>query len=423
MNELKFKNKEKNSNLHYLKTDKFKTNLIQINYLLPLETSKEAAMNALFPAILRRGTNNYPSQRELRTKLEDLFGSKLSFNILKRGENQIIRFSLEMVNEKFLVEQASLSQEALELLKAILFNPLSEKNKFKARYFLQEKENLKNNIEALINDKRSYALEQCIKKMCKKEKYGIYKLGDVDSLTEIDNRELFEHYQKLITTAPKSIFLLGDFKESFLEKIYADNSLLAGEDIYDQNTELIYAKKDIDYYEEELAINQAKLTIGCRSGINRAMSEYYALLIFNSLLGGSTHSKLFQEVREKRSLAYYVNSSIESTKGLLFINSGINAENKEQVIELVKEQIKALAAGDFSSEELLRSKKSIINSLRQNLDSNSGLAAHYLLSLINQKAESIAETIASVNNVDREEIIKVARNIEIDSVYLLKSEV
>ncbi|ADQ14957.1 EF-P 5-aminopentanol modification-associated protein YfmF [Halanaerobium hydrogeniformans] len=423
MTDLKFNSKKEIPNLHYLNTDKFKTNLIQINYLLPLENSKEAAMNALFPAILRRGTNNYPSQRELRTELEDLFGSKLSFNILKRGENQIIRFSLEMVNEKFLTQKSSFSQQALKLLKEILFNPLIEGNRFKARYFAQEKENLKNNIEALINDKRSYALEQCIKKMCKNEKYGIYKLGDLDSITEIENRELFEHYQSLKAAAQKSIFLVGDFKESFIENIFANNSLLAGEDIHDQTTELLYPQKDIDFYQEELDINQAKLTIACRTGINRAMEEYYPLLIFNSLLGGSTHSKLFQEIREKRSLAYYVNSSVESTKGLLFINSGINAENQQQVIKLVKEQIKVLAEGEFSNAELLRSKKSIVNSLRQNLDSNYGLAAHYLLSLLNQKPESITETISAVKNVKREEIIEVAGRIKMDSVYLLKSEV
>jgi predicted Zn-dependent peptidase len=390
--------------------------------MLPLKNEKEAAMNALIPSVLERGSKNYSDNQLIKTELENLYGSNMGSNILKRGENQILRFSLEMVNEKFLTHKSNLTEDAFNLLNDIVFNPVTEAGKFNDKYFEQEKEILKQNILSLINDKYSFAVENCISRMCKDEKYGIYKMGSVPVLDKISNQELFNHYQKILKQAKRSLFLVGNFKSRFVENIFANTELKAGADIFDEQTEVIYRDKEIDFYEQQLKINQARLSIGFRTGITREMSDYYALLVFNSLIGGSTHSRLFQEIREKRSLAYYVSSSIESTKGLLLINSGINAENHKKVIELVKKEIAAVAAGDFNEEEFMRSKKSIINHLKQDLDSNKALSAHFLLSLVNNKNESINQTISRVESVSREDIVAVAEKSKMDTVYLLKSE-
>ncbi|SFL06756.1 EF-P 5-aminopentanol modification-associated protein YfmF [Halanaerobium salsuginis] len=422
MNEQQFSNIDGRFNLHYLATDKFKTNLVQIYFMLPLRTEKEAAMNALIPAILRRGSENYPDNQLIKTELENLYGSAINFNILKRGENQLLRFSLEMVNEKFLSHRSDLTKKAFQLLNDLIFRPVLENNKFKQKYFEQEKEVLKNNIEALINDKYSYTIENCIKKMCSREKYGIYKLGSIEELAKIENEELFAHYKKIIKQAKMSLFLVGNFKRKFIDDIFEQSLLPASSEIVDDNTELLYREKEAEYYQTELKLNQARLSMGYRTGITRNSTAYYALLVFNSLLGGSTHSKLFQEVREKRSLAYYVSSSIETTKGLLFINSGINSANSKKVENLTQEQLAKIAAGDFSEEEFSRSKKSIINSLKQDLDSNKALAAHFLLSLINNKEESINATIKQVEQIKRSDLIKVAKKLRLDTIYLLKGK-
>jgi len=422
MNDLEFKSYQNRFNLHHLATDKFKTNLIQVYFMLPLKNEKEAAMNALIPSVLERGSKNYKDNQLIKTQLENLYGSNMSFNILKRGENQILRFSLEMVNEKFLTHKSNLTVDAFNLLNDIIFNPLTEAGKFNEKYFKQEKEILKQDILSLINDKYSFTVENCLSRMCKNEKYGIYKMGSVSVLDQISNQELFDHYQKILSQAKRSLFLVGNFKSSFVNDLFENTELQAGDDIFDEQTEVVYRDKKIDFYEQELKVNQARLSIGFRTGITRKMPDYYSLLVFNSLIGGSTHSRLFQEIREKRSLAYYVSSSIETTKGLLLINSGINAENKEKVIELVKKEIAAVAAGDFSEEEFMRSKKSIINHLKQDLDSNKALSAHFLLSLVNNKEESINQTIKGVEAVNREDIIAVAEKLKMDTIYLLKSE-
>ena len=422
MNDLEFKTYKNRFNLHHLPTDKFKTNLVQIYFMLPLKNEKEAAMNALIPSILERGSKNYKDNQIIKTELENLYGSNMNSNILKRGENQILRFSLEMVNEKYLTQRSNLTVNAFNLLNDIIFNPLTEAGKFKQKFFDQEKETLKQDILSLINDKYRFAVENCLSRMCKDEKYGIYKMGSVASLAEVTNQELYDHYQKIINQAKRSLFLVGNFKSSFVENIFEKTKLKGGTDIFDEDTEVIYQDKSPDFYEQELKVNQARLSIGFRTGITRKDQDYYSLLVFNSLIGGSTHSRLFQEVREKRSLAYYVNSSIETTKGLLLINSGINAENHKKVVELVKKEISAVAQGEFNEEEFMRSKKSIVNHLKQDLDSNKALSAHFLLSLVNQKEESISKTIKGVENVSREDITAAAKKLKLDTVYLLKSE-
>lgn len=422
MNDLEFKVYENKFNTHHLATDKFKTNLIQIYFMLPLENEKEAAMNALIPSILERGSQNYKDNRLIKTELENLYGSNMGSNILKRGENQILRFSLEMVNEKFLTHKSNLTENAFELLNDVIFNPLLEAGKFKQNYFEQEKEILKQDILSLINDKYSFTVENCLRKMCRDEKYRIYKMGSVSALAEITNQELYNHYQKIINQAKRSLFLIGNFKSAFVEQALARTKLGAGSDIFDENTEVIYQDKEVDFYEQEMKVNQARLSMGFRTGITRKDQDYYSLLVFNSLIGGSTHSKLFREIREKRSLAYYVSSSIETTKGLFLINSGINAENQAEVVELVKKEIRSAAEGDFTEEDFMRSKKSIINHLKQDLDSNRALSAHYLLSLVNNKRESIKQTIAGVEKVNRADIIAAADKLKLDTVFLLKSE-
>lgn len=422
MNDLEFKTTKNRFNLHHLATDKFKTNLIQIYFMLPLKNEKEAAMNALIPSILERGSKNYTNNQLIKSELEKLYGSHMSFNILKRGENQILRFSLEMVNEKYLTHESNLTENAFKLLNDIIFNPLVESAKFREKYFRQEKEILKQDILSLINDKYSFALENCLGKMCQDEKYGIYKLGSISALKEIENQELYNHYQKIIKKAKRSIFLVGNYDQSFLNNIYQNTDLAAGQDIFDTETEVIDQVKKTNFYQDKLKVNQARLSLGFRTGITRKNQAYYALLVFNSLIGGSTHSKLFQEIREKRSLAYYVNASIETTKGLLLINSGINAKDQAEVIKLVKKEIKAAAKAEFSQEDFARSKKSVINHLRQDLDSNKALSAHFLLSLVNNKQESITKIINGVKNVEPKDITEIAKSLKLDTVYLLKSE-
>ncbi len=425
LNETKFVNlnNDQNINIHFCNNHKFKTNLIQLYFLQPLSNELEASMTALLPSILKRGSDKFPDNQKIVRALENLYGASLSFAVMKRGENQLLRFSLEVANEKFLPTKENIFKESMSLLKEMIFNPNIKNNKFNEDYFKQEKLVLANKIKSVINDKYSYAMERCFSVMCENEKYGIYKLGSLESLAEITNSKLYNHYQKLIHNSPKTIMVVGDYSPNYLknaiEETFDFNNTT---EIYDQNTFLNKDVADVKFEAESLTINQAKLAMGFRTTITRDQPLYYALLVYNGMLGGFPHSRLFQVVREKESLAYYVNSFIESTKGLLIVNSGIESTSYERVRELITSEMQKIADGNFTEEEFEWTKKALINGLKAEEDNNKGLTAHYLLSLVNKKPESLAMLIDEINQVSPKDVTKVANKIKLDTIYLLKGK-
>ena len=77
--------------LYICKNPKFKTNLIQMVILGQLD-KETASSNALIPFILYRGSKNYPSSRDFKLELDELYGAELSVSVLKRGEIQLFKF-------------------------------------------------------------------------------------------------------------------------------------------------------------------------------------------------------------------------------------------------------------------------------------------------------------------------------------------
>ncbi len=414
---------DNNIDLHICDNSKFKTNLIELYLVQPLKNKILTTKTALIPFVLYRGSRKYPTNKEITIKLDELYGANLNISVIKRGENQLIKFSLELVNEKFIPEKINLFDQALELLYQLVFNPLLENNSFLKDYLKQGKDYIEDQIKGLINDKYRYAIERCYQEMCKDETYGLYKLGVVSKLEEINGAALCEHYQQVVKNSPLSIFVVGDLRE---EQIYKKINLkfrFKHEKSYDyNNTDQKSEVEGINEVLEESNIRQGKLSLGFRTGITRQCSDYYSLMIYNGILGGFPHSKLFQNVREKASLAYYANSKLESTKGLLLITSGIQVTNYEKVKELIVEQLNLLKQGKITEQEIDWTKKGLINKLKSTSDNNKGLVGHYLLGLINDIPETIDTMIKKLENVDKEEIIEVAKKIQLDTIYFLKDK-
>ncbi len=407
-------------NLHISKNTKFKTNLIQLYIVQPLQDELQASKTALIPSVLFRGSRQYPTYRELVLKLEELYGASLNSSILKRGENQLIRFSMELVNERYMPVDEELLSSGIQLLYNLIFEPLVENNKFNSRYVIQEKELLAERIKSLFNDKYVYAIERCFNIMCQNEPYGIYKLGSTSSLKKINEENLYLYYRDLIKNNPIDIVIIGDIEE---ERVCQGFNDIFG---FEHQQELGYdntlIKNNVEKDKriiEEADVKQGKLSLGFRTGITRKDDLYFALQVYNGILGGFPHSKLFQNVREKTSMAYYVHSSLESTKGLLLITSGIQSENFEQARDIILEQISDIAKGKITDKEFKWTKKGLINQFKSTADSNRGMASHFLLGLINERQESIATMIEKINNVSMSEVVEVASNIKLDTTYFL----
>jgi len=416
---------KKGIKLHFINTNKFKTNLFAIFLSVPLE-KETVTQNALIPAVLRMGTAKLKSQEAINIELENMYGANLDVGIEKIGDNQILKFYLETLNDNFLPNEEKISQKAIDLLLDIILNPLVEDNKFKKEYISSEKNTLKRIIEGKIDNKDMYAYTRCIEEMYKDQPFGLYKYGDVEDLEKINEENLYETYKKLIDEAKIDIFISGDFSNSdFVEKIKGNSKikeLKEREDKHIINTEETEKKEEVNSKEisESKDITQGKLVIGLDVNFNEKDAKY-PICLYNVILGESATSKMFQNVREKAGLAYSARSTYLRQKKNIFIRAGIEIENYKKALEIIKEQLEDMKTGKFADEEIENAKKYMVSGIKTVQDEQDSEITYYLAQEISGKLVSFNEYIDKISNVKREQIEKIANKININTIYFLKN--
>lgn len=410
-----------NINLHLIPVNKFKTVLITVFLQQSLE-KETAAQTALLPAVLERGTRQYPTYRDIRIRLEELYGAELSSDVLKLGERQIIAFSLEIIHDKFAPGE-DLLRQGLSILKSVITEPFRENGVFKKEYVIQEKDQLGKEIRGLVNDKVNYALERCIQNMCANERFGVYKYGNIEDLAGITPDGLYRYYQSLLQENPLDIFVVGEIDpgETFPLIEEAFSFLRKEMPLALPEIEVLKNPGKPNFIEERLPVNQGKLTLGYRTNTVYRDEEYPALLFYNGILGGFPHSKLFQNVREKASLAYYAFSRLEKHKGIQLIGSGIETKNYEQAREIIEEQVENIKAGKITSEEMENTKRALLNQFKIIGDSPSSLLGFFLDGIVGNRDERVECLMERIENIEMDEVVEVAQKVFLDSVYFLRS--
>lgn len=409
-----------NINLTLIPASKFKSNLVSI-YIQRLLDREEVTKNALLPAIITSGCEKYQSSREISHKLDDLYGSSVMGDVSKRGERQVISFKIISTNQKYLDEK--IFKDVIEFFNEIVNKPLVIDNGFKKEYVDIEKRNLKDRIQAKINDKGRYALERCLEEMCKDERYSISEYGYEEDLEKINEKDLYEHYKKIIKTSPIDIVVEGDFDEEEVKEIITKNFTFERDEIIDI-PRATYEKKveKVKTIEEKMDITQGKLVMGYRANIDYIdESKYYPLIVGSNVLGGGPHSKMFVNIREKESLCYYIYSSVEKYKSILFVSSGIESQNYEKTVELVGKQLDSIKKGEISKEEIENSKSALINSMKSLGDSIGGMSDFYFAQGMSKTNSTVEEIINKVASVEIEDIVKAFENIELDTIYFLRN--
>ncbi|NLD49395.1 MAG: insulinase family protein [Clostridiaceae bacterium] len=404
-----------------IKSQKFKTNSINIFFIDKL-SRENAARNALLPAVLRRGCESFPNIRDISLYLEELYGASFDCGVTKKGENQIIQFYLEYVSDKYTNSNINLTQKAFDLLLEIITKPVVQNSGFNKEYVEQEKKNLKDLIESRVNDKMQYAVEKCLEEMCKDEPYSIYDYGNIEDLKDIDEQNLYEYYKMFLESLPIYVFISGDLKEEQVNCIKDGMAKISRNRIKNIDKEDIGKDiKEVRYITEKMNINQGKLSLGFRTNTEPGHADYYKLLVYNSILGGGLHSKLFQNVREKEGLAYYVFSRIEKFKGLMVITSGIDMNNKDRAVEIIGKQIEDIKNGNISDYEYESALKSIETGMESLKDSQLQVVDFYLSQYIVGTNDTPDTLIQKVKKVTRKDIIEAANKVKLDTIYFLTS--
>ena len=422
----KIEDLKENIKVHLIQTSQFKTNLIAAFFSLPID-KENVTKNALIPAVLKRGSKSLKTQEEINIELENMYGANLDAGIDKIGDNQIIKFYIETVNDNFLPKKENLLEKSINLLLDIIFNPFVEDDKFKEQYVETEKQTIRRLIEGKIDNKDSYAFNRCIEEMYKDKAFGIYKYGYIEDLEKINAKELYEHYKNLINSSKIDIFISGDFESNYILNIFNQNKNLQGlegrEDCHIINNEETEKKEKIEdaiTLSESMNINQGKLVMGIDIDYNKPDSKY-AMCLYNVILGESATSKLFQNVREKASLAYTARSNYVRQKNNIFIRCGIEIENYDEAVKIIKEQLEEMKNGEFTEEDIENSKKYMISGIKTVADEQDSEMTYYFGQELSGKLTNFEEYIDKINAVTKEQIQEIANSISINTIYFLRN--
>ena len=401
-----------------IKSGKYKTNMLGVFFSTPL-TKDDVSKNALVPAILRRGTKNYPTMRDISIELEKMYGAKFDCSVSKKGENQILKFYAEFVNDKYLEE--SVTDKIVDMMKDIIFNPLLENDGFKVDYLAQEKVKLKNIIESRKNDKVQYALERCYELMAENEPYSLCEYGDIAGLDRATNKDVFEAYKNMINNFAVDIVMIGDVSDDEFNKI-VDSFGFAPRNAAKITTVTRIIPEKVKNVAEEFDINQGKLSLAFRTNIEPNTKEYYEMMVYNGILGGGVQSKLFQNVREKNSLAYYAFSRLDKYKGVMGISSGIEFKNYQKAYDTILEQIKDMEDGKITDYEYETTLKTLKNSLSSMKDEQGALLEFYYGQELISSEETIDELIDKLTKVTIKDVVEVSKNVKLDTFYFMKGK-
>lgn len=412
---------KKGIKLHEIQTDKFKTNLIAVFLSMPI-TKENVTKNSLISAVLRRGSKNMPTQEKISQELEEMYGASFDCGLDKTGDNHILKFYLEDINDNFLPQtNENMLKTSIEKLLEIVFNPLVENGAFKEEYVKQEKENVKRIIEGKPDNKARYAFDRCIEEMYKDQPYGLYKYGYIEDLETITAQELYNYYQAMISQCKIDIFVSGNINEvtSIVEQNENIQKLQEREPNYKINK--VEPKEDVQEKEvvEEMDVTQGKITIGLDLHLENEEQKYDAML-YNAILGGTANSKMFQEVREKASLAYTAGSSYVRYKSNIFIKCGIEIKNYEKAMEIIRKQLEDMKNGVFTDEDIENAKKGIISGIKSIDDEQDTEITYFFGQELTNTKTSLEEYMEKIQKVSKEDIIKVANSVNVNTVYFLR---
>ena len=348
----------------------------------------------------------------------------MSLDGVKMADYHILSAYLEIANDKYIQNEESLVNDSLNLLHELIFEPKVVDGAFDETIFQREKRQLKNIIESIVDDKMRYANIRLIDEMFKGEKYSTRVHGYIEDLEKLTSKELFEYYQSILENDEMELYILGDFDEQSMRKTvenYFQRPQLIKKEVV-RSTSSLNGREPKEIVETQ-DINQAKLHIGYRTNCTIHDEDYFALQVFNGLFGALPSSKLFINVREKHSLAYYAASRIDSLLGLLIVYSGIDGNDYEKAKTIINDQLISLQQGDFTEENLKETKKQIVNNILEALDNPDGIMGLLYQQQLAKVNYTTDELIDNLKNVTKEEIINVAKKIELDTVYLLTNKV
>ncbi|MDQ0417836.1 putative Zn-dependent peptidase [Croceifilum oryzae] len=404
--------------LHLWKTDQFKTTsiMLKINSALSEET---VTARALIPEILQSGTTDYPNRTMIKQKLDDMYGAVLMTDIQKNGDQHVITFRIDVASERFLLNKVSLLQEALLLLHKIVTDPCLENGVFVGEIVEQEKRALRQRIQSIYDNKMAYAAMRMTEELFTEEMYRLPEYGRVEDLDVLGPNDIYHVYKQMIQHDRMDLFIVGSFNEDSTQEIVS--SLYGGKRFVQEQQIVRTWKKPVEekVVFDRKEVKQGELCIGYRTYTTFLDDDYIAMRVANCIFGGSPSSKLFMNVREKHSLAYFVGSKLEAHKGVLTMTAGIELDTYDQTVDIMKKQVDAMQQGDFTERDLEQAKGWLINQLYGSINTPLGVIELAYPEIVEKRRLSVIDRVKKMSSVTKQDVIRAANRWELDTIYFL----
>lgn len=398
---------------------RFKQGCLSLQFLRPM-SRQESAMNALIPAVLLRGTVRRPDLRAITLHLDDLYGASVGALVRRLGDYQTLGLHCGFIEDRYALSGDRILEPMIDFLEELLLEPILEDGGFCREFVESEKRNLIATIESERNDKRAYAVAQMLKKMCSADSFGIPRLGETEQVESIDSVSAWDHYQRVLRESPVEIFYVGSAEPTQVaQKLHRLFSRIERVPVTlpAQTSFQDGGKGD---YVETMEVTQAKLVMGFVTPITNQSPDFAAMQVFNSLFGAGMTSKLFMNVREKLSLCYSIGSGYYSSKGIVTVSAGIDAEQEPLVTEQIMAQLEACRTGDITAEELTAAKEAILSGLRGVYDSPGSIEGYETTAAISGLPLTVEQYYQAVEAVTAEQVAKAARTVQKHTTFFLK---
>ena len=398
---------------------RFKHSCLSVQLVRPMRR-EEAACNALLPAVLLRGCKHCPDLRDITLQLDDLYGASVGTLVRRVGDYQTTGFFASFVEDRYAMEGDAVLAPMVAFLGELLLDPVLEEGVFLRDFVEGEKKNLISTIESQLNDKRAYAMEQMMRRMCKEDTFGLSRLGEKEDVAAITPETLFDHYQKILGTSRIDVFYVGSAPAQQVADLV--KALLG-----DISRNYVNLPEQTGFhtcpggsYEEQMEVSQGKLCMGFTSPVTIRDEGFVAMQLLNMIFGGGMTSKLFMHIREKLSLCYAIGSGYHGAKGIFSVSAGIDSGKKDQVQEEILKQLEACRRGEISQEELNAAKQALRASLLSTPDAPASLEGYYASAALSGLLLTPEAYITAVEQVTVEQVAEAARLLELHTVYFLK---
>ncbi len=405
------------------KTEQFKTSVVSFNIVTSLR--ENAGKKALLLNLLARTSKDFPTVTAMNRRLAELYGATISASVTKSGDAQVLSLVLVCLDDRFSLYGEKVLEEAVRLLSGCLFMPDITPEGFREENLKREKRLLCEKIDSEKDDKRIYALNTMIQQMCRDEVYGIHRLGTKEEIEKADGKELLKIWKELLFNSPVQVNITGNFNEKEIEKTVTELFSALDrkkENIIEVQTEFLTEAYESCTFREKQPVKQGKLVIGMRAGMTYSDDNFPAIKLMNAIFGSGTFSKLFMNVREKMSLCYYCAARLDSNKGIITVESGVETENAEKALDAIRHELDEVRSGNFTDETVDNAKRSLCDLYNSVYDSVLGINGWMASFCTKNELTEPSAYSNMINAVCREEIILAASIVTEDTVFILESE-